>query len=64
MEICFGILKSLLKMFDRLPEAVGAMGVYRFSLKDGVRPLLCVHEYDLSLLLMVEIESKTLGKNM
>lgn len=51
-------------MFDRLPEAVGAKGVYRFSLKDGVRPLLCVHEYDLSSLLMVVIESNTLGKNM
>lgn len=51
-------------MFDRLPEAVGAMGAYRFSLKDGVRPLLCVHEYDWSSLLMVVIESNTLGKNM
>lgn len=64
MEICFGILKSLLKMFDRLPESVGAMGVYRFCLKDRVRPLLCVHEYDLSSLLTAAIESNTLGKNM
>lgn len=64
MEICFGILKSLLKMFDRLPEAVGAMGVYRFSLKDGERPVLCVHEYDLSSWSMVVTESNTVGKNM
>lgn len=65
MEICFGILKSLLKMFDRLPEAVGAMGVYRFCFQDGVRPLLCVRERDLSSLLMIVVtESNTLGKNM
>lgn len=51
-------------MFDRLPEAVGATGVYRFSSKDGVRPLLCVHECDLSSVLMVVIESNTLGENM